>query len=41
VAEEIQNIEEVGRFAGSPILRAIGWSCGSPPDRVFTLALTC
>src|SRR5215831_10504577 len=27
--------------AGSPILRAIGSSCGSPPDRVFTQAVTC
>src|SRR5450631_2441291 len=27
--------------AGSPIPRAIGSSCGSPPDRVFTQAVTC
>ena len=27
--------------AGSPIPRATGSSCGSPPDRVFTQALTC
>lgn len=27
--------------AGSPILRAIGSSCGSPPDRVFTQAVRC
>jgi hypothetical protein len=27
--------------AGSPILRAVGSSCGSPPDRVFTQAVTC
>jgi hypothetical protein len=26
--------------AGLPILRAIGSSCGSPPDRVFTEAVT-
>jgi hypothetical protein len=27
--------------AGSPILRAIGSSCGSPADSVFTQAVTC
>jgi Glyoxalase-like domain len=27
--------------AGSPILRATGSSCGSPPDRVITQAVTC
>ena len=27
--------------AGSPIPRATGSSCGSPPDRVFTQAVTC
>src|SRR4029077_9487313 len=27
--------------AGSPIPRAIGSSCGSPPDRVVTQAVTC
>jgi len=27
--------------AGSPILRAIGSSCGSPPDRVVTRGVTC
>ena len=27
--------------AGSPILRAIGSSCGNPPDRVFAQAVTC
>jgi hypothetical protein len=26
--------------AGSPILKATGSSCGSPPDRVFTRAVT-
>jgi predicted enzyme related to lactoylglutathione lyase len=36
VATETQDMEGVGRFGWSPIPRAIGSSCGSPPDRVFT-----
>jgi predicted enzyme related to lactoylglutathione lyase len=41
VAKQTQDMEGVGRSAGSPIPRAIGSSCGSPPDRVVTQALTC
>ena len=36
VAEETQEMVGVGLFGWSPILRAIGSSCGSPPDCVLT-----
>ena len=35
VAEETQDMEGSVDSAGSPILRAIGSSFGSPPDRGF------
>jgi hypothetical protein len=40
VAEQTQDMEGVGS-AGSPIPRATGSSCGSPPDRIITQAVTC
>jgi predicted enzyme related to lactoylglutathione lyase len=36
VDRETQDMEGVGRFGWSQILKATGSSCGSPPDRVFT-----
>jgi hypothetical protein len=41
VAEETQDMEVSVDSAGSPILRAIGSSCGRPPDRAFTQVVTC
>ena len=41
VAERRRTWRASAGSAGSPIPRAIGSSCGSPPDRVFTQAVTC